>query len=130
LIARQIASFSVDFQEDLKRWAGVEQIDDAYKDVEILKTVFKMAGSGTTRLFMMFYYNNKPSDYYFLDLPETSQHLIFRRMLVDLLTSFNQHSKFVIATHDPNVFKEEGDYQSIDLDLENKEYYPDVEIIN
>jgi len=116
IVCKQMADFSFDFQDDLKRWSS-GSIEDALNDDSLLRSVLKMIGNGYTRMFVMLYkVVLKEPEYYFLDLPETSLHVVITRELPRLLMRFSPLSKFVISTHSPEIYREEGDYQTIDMD--------------
>jgi len=116
IVCKQLSDFSLDFQDDLKRWVG-GSVEDALNDSNLLRSVLRMVGNGYTRMFVMLYkvVLSEP-DYYFLDLPETSLHIAIAREWPRIIMNFSPLTKFVISTHSPDIFREEGNYQTIDMD--------------
>jgi len=110
----KMSDFSMDFRDDIFGWAKaknghtVEQIGDFMKDVELLRHVLSMSGAGYTRMFVMIIkaLENPAADYYFMDLPETSMHLVLAERIVDFLMMHFEYMKFAIATHSPEVVKD------------------------
>jgi ABC-type transport system involved in cytochrome c biogenesis ATPase subunit len=114
LACKWMAEFSFDFKDDIQGWAKhkngntFDQIGDYMRDVDLLRDVLGMCGAGYTRMFVMFIkaLENPDADYYFLDLPETSLHLNIAERITDLLMHHCEYTKFVVATHSPEVIKD------------------------
>ena len=123
-IAKMIMDISPDFRDDVFDWLKAKNDDQTIKqirpdkDVEMLREIFSMCGSGYTRMFTMLYLGlEKPElDYYFLDMPETSLHLLFARKVLDILMKNFPNTKFVITTHSPAIIDDKWDSDNI-IDL-------------
>jgi predicted ATPase len=104
LACRMMQKISHDFDEDVKRWAVVYGVDP--EDPAMLRHTLKMAGNGYTRMFIMTVLaaRNPAAGYYFLDLPETSLHIMLMRRIAEYLMGNFRHMKFVFATHSPEIF--------------------------
>jgi len=110
-VAKMIMKFSMDFKDDVFNWTKaknghtVDQIGPIGKDAKLLREVFSMCGNGYTKMFVMLYLGiqNTGSDYYFLDLPETSLHIHLARHIINILMQNFPYTKFVISTHSPDI---------------------------
>ncbi len=109
LSCRFMAELSYDFAEDVKRWASVMGYPDGkgdyMEDPKVLRHVLSVCGNGYTRMFIMtvLAMRNPSAGYYFMDLPETSLHIMLMRKIADYLMAHFQHMKFVFATHSPEM---------------------------
>jgi len=132
---KMLMDFSYDFKDDVFNWAkhknsgSVDQIGEFVKDVDLLRSILRMAGAGYTRMFLMFIkaIKNPTADYYFLNKPETSLHMNISEVIVNLLMKKFPYMKFVVSTHSPDVFQgalnsegEVDDTKVIDLDEAQK----------
>lgn len=119
LSCRKMLEFSYDFNDDINGWAKALKKDP--DDPELLRHVLGMCGAGYTRMFLMMAkaYSQPEADYYFLDLPETSMHIHLAEKITDFLMHHFEYTKFVIATHSPEVVKdvwtESGDRDKSDV---------------
>jgi ABC-type Mn2+/Zn2+ transport system ATPase subunit len=111
---KKMSEFSMDFNDDIMGWAKwkngdtFDQIGDFHKDVDLLKHVLGMCGAGYTRMFFMMIkaLENPTADYYFMDLPETSMHIMLAERIVDFLMTHFEYMRFAVATHSPEVVKD------------------------
>lgn len=104
--AKTLRSFTFDMNDDFAGWAKALGKDE--NDPELIRHVLDMCGAGYTRMTCMILkaINNPTADYYFMDLPETSLHLMLAERLTDFLMNNFEYMKFVIATHSPEVVKD------------------------
>lgn len=106
LSCRAMAKMSRDFADDIARWADVKGCKVDYMDnAELLRYVLQMCGNGYTRMFIMtvLAMRNQGAGYYFMDLPETSLHIMLMRVIAEYLMHNFPHMKFVFATHSPEL---------------------------
>jgi predicted ATPase len=103
---RAMAALSYDFAEDCKRWATVKGCEvDYMENAELLRHVLHLCGNGYTRMFIMtvLAMRNPGAGFYFMDLPETSLHVMLMRKIAEYLMHHFPHMKFVFATHSPEL---------------------------
>lgn len=126
LACKKMLEFSYDFKDDIEGWAKAKDKDE--EDPELLREVLRMCGAGYSRMFVMMAkaYSAPEADYYFMDLPETSLHLHLASKIVDFLMMHFEYTKFVVATHSPEVVKDvwldngDRDYSNvIELDFDH-----------
>jgi len=105
-----MTTFSLDFADDIAGWAVAdgykrEDTDGFMKDARVLRRVLSNCGAGYTRMFVMLIkaIKNASAEYFFLDLPETSLHIMICRKITKFIMSCFRHMKIVIATHSPDV---------------------------
>ena len=125
---KKMADLSMDFKDELSNWFKEKKDDDdIFEDVKTLRTILELSGSGYTRLFVMTIkaISNPSADYYFLDMPETSLHILMARRITKYIYANFPYMKIVIATHSPQVISdvysnteeaEEASYEIIELD--------------
>lgn len=107
MACRMMSEIAHDFDEDVKRWATVYKGGACgYDDPALLRHVLSMSGNGYTRMFIMtvLAVRNPSAAYYFIDMPETSLHIMLLRRISSYLMENFRHMKFVFATHSPEVF--------------------------
>lgn len=107
MACKMMSEISHDFDEDVKRWATVYNGGKCgYDDPALLRHVMSMAGNGYTRMYIMtvLAVRNPAAAYYFIDMPETSLHIMLMRRIAEYLMHNFRYMKFVFATHSPEVF--------------------------
>ena len=122
LSCRMMAEISHDFAEDIQRWACVRNGYSAkdkekyMEDAALLRYVLEMCGNGYTRMFLMtvMAVRNPTAQYYFMDMPETSLHVMLMRRIAEYLLHNIPNMKFVMTTHSPEVFCTVSPYVSED----------------
>lgn len=110
-VCKMMSEFSMDFNDDIMGWAKAknnhtyDQIGDFHQDADLLRDVLRMCGSGYTRMFVLLYLGGQDTgiDYYFLDMPETSMHMVIAQKIINILMNNFPYTKFVISTHSPEV---------------------------
>jgi len=110
---KALASFSIDFKDDIIIWAKKEKSksfdncnDQRFmKDARFLRSVLRHCGNGYTRMIVMLIsaYQKSTASYYFLDLPETSLHIVIVRKLINFIMHHFRYMKVIVATHSPEV---------------------------
>mgnify|MGYP002639856336 CR=1 FL=1 len=105
-----MSTFIKDFEDDIRVWALAkgykETEEDKYiRDPTLLRAVLRGCGTGYTRMFIFTIkaIQNPSANYYFLDLPETSLHVMVARKIITYIMSNFRHLKIVAATHSPEI---------------------------
>ena len=121
-VAKMFMEFSGDFKDDVFNWTKaknghtVDQIGPIGGDADLLREIFKMSGSGYSRLFVMLYMaidEGMGTEYYFLDMPEASLHIHLARYVLQILMRNFPYTKFVITTHSPDIIDDRWDTNHI-----------------
>ena len=104
---QQLGSLSIDFRESYDRWK-----EHGISDLEFIEK----EGNGTSQILKILLKLNSEPDVNFclLDMPEASVHLTLLRALIRAYTQWFPQTKFVVATHSPEVFNR--DYECVSLD--------------
>lgn len=119
-----MCELSLDFKDDIAGWAkagnnhSFEQIGDYMQDHILLRNVLSMAGTGYTRFFVltMKAVLNPTAEYYFLDMPESSLHIMLAQRVVGYLMAKFPYMKIIITTHSPSIIQREyTDSGSLDM---------------
>ncbi len=117
----------IDFKDDIAGWAkagnnhSYDQIGDYMSDHILLRNVLSMCGTGHTRFFVltMKAIMNPTAEYYFLDLPETSLHIMVAQKVVAYLMKKFPYMKIIITTHSPSVisrvYNDDGSLNMTDI---------------
>lgn len=107
---RMMCDISYDFVADINRWSAVFNGGTSRDDPALLRHVLAMSGAGYTRMFIMtvLAVRNPGAGYYFIDMPETSIHLMLLSKIATYLMGNFRYMKFVFATHSPEVFASFG----------------------
>ena len=126
LACRMMSVVFKDFEDDLKAWC--KTIDDkpliTFEDyeekIDLIKRVISMSGNGYKRMFVMVMKALRTShpNFYFMDLPETSMHIMIARELTEFMMGNFEYTKFIVATHSPDLISY-GCENYIDLMPEN-----------
>jgi hypothetical protein len=106
-----LCTFSYDFDQDVTLWMDkckkpyntkLNILDEFIDNVDILKRVLILSGSGYARLFIMIVtgLKNPNATYYFLHLPETSLHVLLVEKLISLLLRVFPQMKIVFSSND------------------------------
>jgi len=121
-IAKLIMDFSMDFKDDVFNWTkaannhSVDQIGPIGEDATLLRKIFHRAGNGYLRMFTILCLGVQKKgdlDYYFLDLPEASLHILLARKILDILMHDFNLTKFVITTHSPDIIEDKWSDENV-----------------
>lgn len=117
LATKMMCEVYLDFEDDLSAWlksmlhevndVELKAYDDFISKIDCIKKIIGMSGNGYKRIFVILMKAlEKPhGNFYFLDLPETSLHIMIAREITRFLMHNFDHMKFVIATHSPEVVR-------------------------
>ena len=110
LAATTVGGLVRNFNDMVQKWWESEHGRDStnnehYLDVPLLKKTLRECGGGFTKMFVMAAKGvaNQFNNYYFLDMPEQSIHIVVGRELVEWLVRSFPQMKIVVATHGPEI---------------------------
>lgn len=107
LACKIMSKYLIDFKEHIQGCAIMHDkvLNDYMRDIQVLKTAISECGSGFTRFFVLLIkmIMNPTANYYFIDMPETSLHIMIARIIPTILMNHFEQTKFVIATHSPDI---------------------------
>ena len=108
-----LGNFLDNFRDDVRRHlihrANIKyphcDIDEYITEIDTLKEFIRLTGDGHSRLFVMIMkiISNPLASYYFLDLAETSLHLIVLGKLIPFIAREAPYMKIVLTTHNPSL---------------------------
>lgn len=99
----------------------LKTVDDYLNNIDLVKEVLMLCGSGYTKIFIMFLKAIKAptAGYYFLYLPETSLHFMVFQKLLELLLVYFRHLKVIFASNYDRLEDSAVFHRSIDFDKAN-----------